>query len=227
MDRWQAVRNIIENNKKFILFTHISADGDALGSVTALALFLNKMGKETFILLEENPQTVLRYVLDKDINYGIYSENEVYPEFDVSIAIDTASKDRLGKRSQIFEKSNYCVSIDHHQSKEFFAQINVCNPMWAATCEGIWELMETYADVEDKDICQSIFTGIMTDTGSFAYSNTTSNTHMIATKIINICGDQSWQYRRIFESVTKSELDLRRIAYSKLEYYFDNTVVLL
>ena len=227
MQDWHAVREVIENNKSFIIFTHISADGDALSSAFSLALFLKSRGKRTFILLEEEPQSVLKYITEQDICFDIYDSEKNYGSYDVSISVDTASEERLGRRREIYFSSPVTVYIDHHLSKNPYAQINVCNPMWASCSEGIWELMHTYGNITDKIIAQTVFAGLMTDTGCFAYSNTTANTHLIAARIIELCSDQSWQYRQIFESVDKSELDLRRIAYSKLEFYHNDTICML
>lgn len=227
MQEWNAVQNVINNNESFALFTHFSADGDALSSAVALALFLKNQGKKTVIFIEEEPQKVLKYITLQDVDVRVYNEGTEYGAFDASIAVDTATEERLGKRQNLFRKAPVTVSIDHHLTKNPYAQLNICDTTWSATCEGIWELMSLYGPVTDKNIAQTIFTGIMTDTGCFAYSNTTENTHNIAAKIIALCGDQSWQYRNIFESVEKSELALRRIAYSKLEFYGNETICFL
>lgn len=227
MQDWQAVREVIDNNKSFIIFTHISADGDALSSAFSLALFLKNRGKDAFVLLEEEPQSVIKYITEQDVCYAVYEDGKNYGSYDVSISVDTATVDRLGRRRDIYFSSPVTVYIDHHLSQNSYAQINVCNTGWASCSEGIWEFMCTYGNVEDKTIAQTVFTGLMTDTGCFAYSNTTKNTHLIAAKVIELCGDQSWQYRKIFESIDKSELDLRRIAYSKLEFYNNDTICLL
>lgn len=227
MEEWTAVQNIIKMNNSFLLFTHISADGDSLGSAFSLAVFLKKQGKKVKILMEEEPPRVLRFITCQDVDFSVYDECCNYDSYDVSIAVDTATQERLGKRVGIFYKSPITVSIDHHPADKIYAQTDVRNPMWAACCEGIWELLQTYGPICDKQIAQLIFTGIMTDTGCFAYSNTTQSTHSIAAQIIALCGDQSWQYRQVFESVEKSELELRSIAYSKLEFYGKETICYL
>lgn len=227
MQEWNAVQNVINNNESFALFTHFSADGDALSSAVAFALFLKNLGKKPVVFLEEEPKKLLKFITNQDVDVRVYEEGTEYGNFDVSVALDTATEERMGKRQDLFKKSPVTVSIDHHPTKNHYAQINICDITWSATCEGIWELMSLYGPVTDKNIAQTIFTGIMTDTGCFAYSNTTENTHNVAAKIIALCGDQSWQYRNIFESVEKSELVLRKIAYSKLEFYGNETICFL
>lgn len=227
MEAWTAVQNIINKNNSFLLFTHISADGDSLSSAFALALFLKKSEKKVTVILEEDPQKVLRFITCCDVDFYVFDGNAEYDSYDVSIAVDTATEERLGKRKELFYSSPTTVCIDHHPVDKTYAQVDVRNPMWAACCEGIWALMQMYGPICDKQIAQLIFTGIMTDTGCFAYSNTTESTHSIAAAIISLCGDQSWQYRQVFESVEKSELELRRIAYSKLEFYGNDSVCYL
>lgn len=227
MQEWNTVQNVINDNESFALLTHFSADGDALGSTVAFALFLKNLGKKAVVFLEEEPKKLLKFIIHQDIDVRVYEEGTEYGNFDVSVALDTATEERLGKRQCIFRKAPVTVSIDHHPTINPYAQINICDTTWAATCEGIWELMSLYGKICDKNIAQTIFTGIMTDTGCFAYSNTTEKTHNIAAEIIALCGDQSWQYRNIFESVEKSELVLRKIAYSKLEFYGNETICFL
>lgn len=239
MQDWKQVREAISDASVINIFTHIHADGDCLGSAFALAYFLCDLGKNVNVISEEIPPENLSFiykaVLPEQIKFFIWDDikNNENTELqcELSIAVDVSDMKRLGGRGELFYKAPVNIRIDHHIATETFAEITVCNPTWAATAEGIWEYIKMYDGYKElphiTEIVKSVYTGILTDTGCFAYSNVTADTHLIASEIISLTGSLSWIYSAIYENVSKNEIALKAKAYDKVEYYSEGAVAFL
>lgn len=237
MQDWKPVEQAISEADTIILFTHIHADGDCLGSSFSLAYFLCGLCKQVTVLTEETPPPNLSYLYDgtlpDNLNFRVWDAQNINSadSYDLAIAIDTSDEKRIGERKEYFYKANRRMRIDHHISKETFAEITVCNTAWAATAEGIWEYIKTQNRYQDspylKKIAECVYTGILTDTGCFAYSNVTVETHRIAAELMEIAGNMAWQYSNIYENQTKNEIALKAFAYGAVEYYADGRIAFL
>ena len=239
MQDWKQVREAISDASIINIFTHIHADGDCLGSAFSLAYFLCDLGKQVNIISEEIPPENLSFIyneaLPEKMKFFVWDDikNNCRTELksDLSVAVDVSDVKRLGDRGELFYKAPNNVRIDHHLATETFAEITVCNPAWAATAEGIWELLKTYDDFKDlphlTEIAKNVYTGILTDTGCFAYSNVTADTHMIASEILSLTGSLAWIYSAVYENISKNEIALKAKAYNKVEYYADGRIAFL
>lgn len=241
MRKWQHIKNAINEAKNILILTHIHADGDAIGSAFALAYAIcgirSDETKQVFIVSEETPPKDLSFIYDRELPYNmsfnIVTERIYIPPCDLAVAIDTSDEKRLGLRKDMFYAAPVRTRIDHHVSDASFADMTVCDTSWAATAEGIWELINELTDdrIKDhiyaKEIAGCVYAGILTDTGCFAYSNVTVDTHRIAAELIEIAGNMSWQYSAIYENIARSELALRVTAYNNIEYYADGKIAFL
>lgn len=239
MQDWKQAIKAITQASNVNLFTHIHADGDCLGSAFALAYFLCDLGKKVNIICEEKPPVNLFFVyeapLPKSICLHIWEETEKDALLnlggELSVAVDVSDAKRLGERQELFFKAPLTMRIDHHPSTECFSDINLCSTQWAAAAEGIWEMVTSQPNWEKlthiKEIAQNVYTGILTDTGCFAYSNVTATTHKIAGRIIEIAGNMAWQYSAIYENSSKAEIALKALAYNKVEYNDTGNVAFL
>lgn len=241
-DREQILMAISEA-ESVLLFTHIHSDGDCLGSSFGLAYFLCGQGKRVAIINEEAPPENLHFIYDE----AARNENFSIPYFcvwntdrckalmnlnwDISVAIDVSDVKRLGERRGVFYQSNKTARIDHHLSEQSFTDLTMCNPEWAATAEGIWDMICTYKDYKKspyiKEIAICIYAGILTDTGCFAYSNVTVRTHLIAAELMQIAGNMSWQYSEIYENQARSAIALKALAFGKIEYFYNGRIAYL
>ena len=204
MQDWQAVRCALAQAENIILFPHIHADGDALGSAFGFGQFLCGTGKTVQIALEELPPANLSFLYAADalpdrLEYFVFCPQNPQKilEDALAITVDTSDVKRLGSRAELFFEARGQLRIDHHISADTFAEITVCNPEWAATAEGIWELIKTHSSYRDnpylRKVAECIYTGILTDTGCFAYANVTAETHRIAAELIDLSGSMAWQ----------------------------------
>ena len=161
------------------IFPHYVADGDAIGSCASLCHLMRKLGKEAHILMEDEIPDNLMF-LDKE--YVIYAtDKDELPERDLCIALDCSNFDRFPERQRLFrECGRQTACIDHHKAFVEFADINLIDPYASAAAELMYELY-LYMGLEiDVEAAEAIYTGIVTDTGNFQYTNTTRKTHLIA-----------------------------------------------
>lgn len=223
------VRQVLEKYNKFIILPHIHADGDALGSGTGLYKLIKILGKDALLYIEEAIPPMYSFFIPDDggvINYKNY--DQVTPSEDtVVIAVDSADIQRLGHRSQILEKASLSVNIDHHVTNTGFAHINCVIPQASATSEIIYDLCCHMGIEPDKSMAESLYTGILTDTGGFRHQNTTSHTHMVVASLLKHDINITDIYFNIYEAFTKSKILLLGMALNTLEMHLDDKIAIL
>ncbi len=165
---------------------HIRPDGDCVGSVMGLYLYLKKAlpAAEIDVYLDK-PADIFRCISHiEDIKSGFYSEKE----YDVFVALDTTD-DRLGDVETIYRKARKKINIDHHVSNRGCGDVNIVEPDRSSTAELLYELMD--AEMIDEEIAKAIYIGIIHDTGVLRYSNTSPRTLQIAAELIKFGFDFS------------------------------------
>lgn len=223
---WTPLRSAIGEAAHIVLLPHIYADGDALGSSGALALFLQAQGKRVTVVTEETIQNKLSFLCTKTGVTFVLPEAEI-TDADLAIAVDVSDYARLGTRRTLFDGAKMQARIDHHGVSSDFAPITVCNPDWAATAEGIYEFLTEMDAVWTVPMAICLYTGLVTDTGCFAYSNVRAQTMRAGAAMLEIAGDLSWIYRETFENKTKTSIALTALAYAKTEYEDNGRIVYL
>lgn len=176
----------VRDAKSIAISGHVRPDGDCVGSVMGLYLYLRK----------EMPGTQIDVYLDKpaDIFECISHIGDIKLEFntnkkyDVFIALDTVP-DRLGDAEQIYQRACKKINIDHHISNRGCSDVNVVEPERSSTAELLYELMNP--EMIDEEIAKAIYIGIIHDTGVFRYSNTSPRTLQIAAELIKFGFDHS------------------------------------
>ena len=178
------------------------------------------MGKTADIVMEDEIPDNLKF-LDK--NYVIYADKETeLPERDLCIALDCSNVDRFPKREHIFfgaGKRTACV--DHHVTETGFADVNLVDPYAAATCELLYELYD-FMDVKlDVEAGEALYTGIVTDTGNFQYTNTTKKTHIIAAELIELGIDKKNINITLYQSQRLQKLKLHSMIMDNMQTFCD------
>jgi len=187
MGEQNTLKDIILKNRSFFISSHMSPDGDSIGSQLALAACLKKLGKKIY-LYNQDP-VPWRFEEFPYINW--IKNSPPSGDFDVIFFLDTANIRRLGKVVKDIElKDKFIVNIDHHISNELFGTVNIIKPDYSSTSEILYELLKPICKI-DKDIARLLYLGICTDTGSFKYPNTHFNTFDVSSKLVKIGVDPS------------------------------------
>jgi phosphoesterase RecJ-like protein len=182
---------VLKKADNIAIFTHISVDGDGLGSSLALGLALKKLHKKVVVFLEESIPEIYSFLPGSslvelyDESLAPYVAGQVKASSDiVAVALDTGDFDRLGKRADLFNKAQIRINIDHHATNPGFADYNFIKPEASAVGEIVFEMIWKIGVDIDQDIAVCLYTAITTDTGGFRYSNTTPLTHRIASDLV-------------------------------------------
>ncbi|HEX3025701.1 MAG TPA: bifunctional oligoribonuclease/PAP phosphatase NrnA [Clostridia bacterium] len=213
----EAVR-FFTSADKILILSHLSPDGDTLGSAFALCRALLKMGKKARVICSDPFPEKFKYMYD-----GLEME-EFSPAAIVSV--DIASRNLFGRKLEPFtDKVDFC--IDHHPSNTGYAARTLLNPEAAATCEIILELVKLLGVEINNFIADCIYTGLATDTGCFRYSNTTPQTLRCAAEMMERGAQAAKISKRMFETLSRPRLEMERQVLNSLEYYYEGKVALV
>ena len=216
----KKIASLIKRSKSVAIVGHVNPDGDCIGSCTALVQAIRKTGRECYMYLDAPVPKYIEYLMCDD-----YLTN-ADRNYDLCIALDCADKSRIADGKGIYENAPKRVSIDHHITNTRFADVNYVDAKASATGEIIFEFLTKYFKVKlDKDIASSIYSAISSDTGNFKFANTTSRTHIIASKLMEYDIDVANINRQIFDTHSIEQIALMGEFSSGLKSYFDGKVV--
>lgn len=159
--------------EKLVIVSHISPDGDTLGSGLALAHSLRAAGKEVVLNVDDDISSVYHFLPGIEGYRRFAAEESVTA--DLLVIVDASSADRAGNALQVV-KTPVVLNIDHHKTNTFFADYLYLDADAAATCEIMYALLGEMGLPISPDAAACLYEGLYTDTGSFKYSNTTAHT---------------------------------------------------
>lgn len=224
---WSQVKDAILQNQRFVIASHIEPDGDAVGSEMAMLHFLRGLGKEAVVLSSSETPRNLRF-LDPDneiILYDPLSPPREVREAEVIFILDISTWDRIGDLGFALELApSIKICLDHHSNNEGFADINVVDQSASATCELVYELILYTGDRLTREIATALYTGILTDSGSFRYGKTTSRTHFMAAHLISQGVDPERVHEECFAGHTWALVRLTGLAFQTLRSDCDGKV---
>lgn len=219
-----AIRREIHQNQHFIITTHVNPDGDGLGSQVALARYLRSAagGNKTVHLLNSSPLPSNYVFLDPrgEIEvFGASRHSAIVHNAQAIFILDISDWERLrelGKVVQPLPMRKIC--IDHHPHTQPFADIDVIYPEASSTGEIMFELLTGLGGSVDQKTAEALYTAILTDTGSFRFSNTTARSHQVIARLIDAGALPPLIYQRVYESQRRERVRLFAKALDKLRY---------
>lgn len=208
MQNLEAFKKVISSPKKVVITTHHKPDADALGSSLGLAGYLKKKGHEVSVITPTDYANFLAWMNGNEnviiFNEGNETKSEkLVNEADIVFCLDFSSLNRINELGEIVRQSNSIkVLIDHHLDPEDFADFVYWSTNAAATAELVYDLICDLGDEKllDKDIAESLYAGIMTDTGSFKHPNTTKNVFKVCAELIAIGADTAKVSKLVYDT---------------------------
>ncbi len=213
MDHLKNIAEQIKSANNILLFPHINMDGDALGSAVALCKGLRSIGKQCYILLEDDIPPYLAF-LDKG-----YCVDAAPISPDVCIAVDCGDISRIEERKNVFLSAAVTVCIDHHIAGGAFADLSLIDQTSSATGMLIFDLLKALNADIDKEIAEALFVAIVTDTGSFRYSNTDKRTHLVAAELYDYGVDHVTLCNLLYDSVPPSQFIIESDVLTRMELF--------
>lgn len=211
-----AIQTALLTPQKIVIVPHRNPDGDAMGSTLGLYHFLKKLNHQVVIVspnefpdfLNGIPGAMDVKIFEKETKHCI----ELLEEADLVFTLDFNALHRTGDLMMATLQQLHCpfVMIDHHQSPEDYAFFTYSDTSIGSTCQMVYHFIEALnlKKLMDKTIATCLYTGIVTDSGSFRYSSTTSETHRVAASLIDLGVNNAQVHNQLFDNSSHSRLQL-------------------
>lgn len=220
MSTISALKELLAQPRQIFITTHHKPDADALGSSLGLAGYLRKKGHHVTVVTPSDYPDFLAWMPGNEdvIVYNARRNDaqvrEIIGTAEVIFCLDFSCLGRINELGGYIRNApGTKVLIDHHLEPENFADLDFSNPKAAATAELVFEVIRDLGDQDmiDVGIGESLYAGIMTDTGSFRHPSTSRNVHLIIAELLDAGIDLSSVHRRIYDS--HSEMRLRFLGF--------------
>lgn len=224
----QAIQELLSTPKKVVIIPHRSPDGDAMGSTLGLYHFLQKLNHEAVVIApNEFPdflawlpasETVLIYEKEREITA------QIILEADLVFTLDFNALHRTGEMEQVLKKVTApFIMIDHHQKPDDYAKYQFSDTKYGSTCEMVYHFIVSLGmeNLIDKTIATCIYTGIVTDSGSFKFPSTTSTTHRVVANLIDKGIENAAIHNALYDENSYNRLQLLGQALKNMKILFD------
>lgn len=212
--------SLIKKSQNIALYSHIRMDPDTFWSSAALFYILEKIWKNVVLLNDEQAPEEFEFLESNDIIKTNYNLKNFDP--DLIISLDAASIEQLAdsysNNLEIIKEKDFVV-IDHHITNPWFWTLNIIDTKYSSTCELLFEILENINldKYIDKKIATLLITWIITDTNIFYNTNTTSKTHKIAWKLLDLWANSRESIFEFFKKKSLGKTKLTAIALSNIK----------
>ncbi len=218
-----TVKSILSQAQKIVIVPHRNPDGDAIGSSLALQGYLKGLGQQVHIIAPNDHPRFLKWMPGNAgiINYEWETQRaqRLLDEASVIFTLDFNDLSRVGPMEESLKgaKADF-IMVDHHQQPTDYARVCYSDTTMSSTCEMVYNFIEYLGGAQDigKEIATNLYTGIMTDTGSFKYRSTTSRTHRVVAELIERGADNMEIHRQVFDTNSPARIQLLGTALSNL-----------
>lgn len=219
----QVVQELLASPKNIVIIGHKNPDGDALGSCLGLSFFLNNLGHNATVLMPNDFPDFLKWLPGSDEIVIFEKETKkssgLIDSADIIFTLDFNSLDRVGDLQNVLEKASAkFVMIDHHQQPADYAVATYSDVKMSSTAEMVYHFMDALGGAEkiSKKIAANLYTGIMTDTGSFRFSSTSPTTHRVAAKLIEAGAESAIINQNVYDTNSPDRMKLLGVALNNL-----------
>lgn len=218
LDDIEEIFDIIENSNTICIAGHKAPDGDCIGSVMALYEFLKHLNKNLTVYFDGVIPYNYKSFVDEEVVANSYNEFN----YDLAITLDCSDLERLGKYKNIIANAKKTICIDHHKTNTLFCDINIVDSDKSSTGELLYDILKYENKKITKKMAEFIYIAIVTDTGKFIYSNTTSQTHKTVSALIDIGVDVSRINNIIYNSKPSNIVKAYIDCISSINLYYNN-----
>ncbi|MCK0110104.1 bifunctional oligoribonuclease/PAP phosphatase NrnA [Flavobacteriaceae bacterium S0825] len=223
------IKDLLKSPKKIVIVPHKNPDGDAMGSTLGLYHYLKLFNHDATIIAPNDypdflkwlpgDEFVLKYDTDKT------KADELILNAELVFTLDFNALHRTGDMETVlFEAKGVKILIDHHQQPDNYAKYIYSDVTMCSTAQMIYHFIEMLGDVKtiNSDISTCLYTGIMTDTGSFRFRSTTSTTHRVIANLIDNGADNAQIHNNVYDTNSYNKLQLLGCALSNLKLISDS-----
>ncbi|MEA3279556.1 MAG: bifunctional oligoribonuclease/PAP phosphatase NrnA [Thermodesulfobacteriota bacterium] len=204
----------MKNSNNVLLASHINPDGDAIASLIAMDILLDTLNKQTTVYNQSPIPSRYRFLpsvqrIVRNVNSGNY--------YDTAIILDCGDLQRIGKASVAVNRIPVVINIDHHITNTRFGDFQLIDTSACATVEIIYRLFKEMDVPINLSTATSIYTGILTDTGSFRFSNTNRAAFEICAEMAALGVDPYYAAKHIYGTYSLGQLKLINLALESIE----------
>jgi phosphoesterase RecJ-like protein len=219
----KEVAEAIRSHDRFLVTTHENPDGDALGSILAMKLALEQLGKDAFLYLSGVIPLPSEYsFMDLD---GLRRELPDDAAERVLLALDCANVRRLGPDPGLAGNAPLVLDIDHHHDNSRFGHVNLIVADASSTGEILYDLFKELDVTVTPEIAEALYIALVTDTGRFQYTNTTPRALRIAAELVEAGANVHRVFQDVYENVAFAKLKLLARALESARVYEGGRVI--
>lgn len=221
----EAKAFILEHDH-FLVVSHVNPDGDAIGSTLAMGIMLQLLDK-SFIMVNEGKVPFKFSMLPQSGDIQSYLAKDGVaprPDFDAVITVDCADYQRIGRVREWLGENLPLLNIDHHPTNDGFGQVSLIRADAAATAEVLYDLATRLSIAWTKPLADCIYTGLLTDTGGFRYSNTAPRVLKIASEMLEYGVEGNDLADQFLEKLTFSHVRVLQKALATLDFTADKRI---
>jgi phosphoesterase RecJ-like protein len=227
----QAFHEFLARHQRFLLTTHVNPDGDGLGSEAATALWLGARGKQVAIL-NDSPVPSAFDFLTRHVPMETFEPalaDRRFTEADALVVLDTSNRQRIGRLAPLLDQYSIPVAVvDHHVTHaRGFGHVNVIEAEASATGEIVFDLIRESDAPITHDIAEALYVALMTDTGSFRFSNTDTPAHHMAAELLRHGLDPQRLHAMVHNRASAGRLRFFGEVLSTLELQSDGRLIIL
>ena len=213
----RAVADAIAANDRFLLVVHENPDGDALGSLLAMKLAVDRLGKDGVMYLGGKTPLPQEYAFMplEDLRRELPADVEER----VVLALDCANRRRIGPETDFLDRAKLVVVIDHHHDNSRFGDLNAVLGMASSTGEILRDLFAELGLELTPAIAEALYIALVTDTGRFQYANTTPKALRLAAELVEAGADVHRVFQGVYENVAFAKLKLVARALERARIY--------
>ncbi len=211
----KEVNSRISGSEEIVLLSHVNPDGDAIGSALALYHYFRNKGKKCTVIMPNDYPDYLKWLPGSDeIIIFTKAKNEaenVLNRAGIIFLLDFNSPERAGKFMDILLSADaFKIMIDHHPDPTDMADIAFIDTLSSSTSELVYRFIENTGDLgmADSDVAACIYTGIMSDTGSFNYNSSQSETYRVLSELLKKGIDKDYIYSMVYDNFSESRMKL-------------------
>jgi bifunctional oligoribonuclease and PAP phosphatase NrnA len=213
----EAVADALRSHDRFLLVTHENPDGDALGSLLAMKLALDSLGKDSEMYLYGDAPLPREYAFMPLDRLRRDSPKDAGER--VLIALDCANEQRLGPDPALLEQAPLTIDVDHHHDNSRFGDVNLVVGDASSTGEVLRDLFSQLGVELTPEIAEALYIAVVTDTGRFQYTNTTPKALRLAAELVEAGADVHRVFQGVYESIEFAKLKLLGRALDRAQVY--------
>lgn len=224
MEKFKEFEEVIKNSKSILIISHVNPDGDTLGTMCALnSAILKRFKKKSEMLVLSKIPKIYEF-LPNIQDAKTLDKFDKSREYDLVIAVDVASLDRLIDAQILFEKAKFTINLDHHRTNNEYGKLALVEPHASSSGEVLYDILKSLNWQIDLEIATALYTAILTDTGGFRFENTSADVFLVAAELAQIGVNPKELYKKCYESKSKEIVLFQNYCVSKAIFVNNNKI---